>query len=201
MTGQRPLENVSYAVIADARKGARARIMDIACPVCGPQRQGHLARRKVLRTWQLDGGGFSLRCVRCELRGWIAPDGSESHRPERPAVLAADDDEEERKRQRNAELAERIWRQASSIAGTAGEAYLNKRGIDLSSVPDHGGLRWHPRCPWEGETTGCIISRFTDAITGEPRGIHRRPINGQKPKTLGPMRGCVIRLWPDGLCT
>jgi len=34
-------------------------------------------------------------------------------------------------------------------------------------------------------------------MTGEPRGIHRRPITGEKPMSLGPMAGCVIRLWPD----
>src|SRR5262249_57097096 len=28
-------------------------------------------------------------------------------------------------------------------------------------------------------------------------GIGRRPIDGGKPKSFGPMRGCVIRLWPD----
>jgi putative DNA primase/helicase len=87
---------------------------------------------------------------------------------------------------------------SSASRRTAGEAYLHKRGIDIAAVPDHGGLRWHPRTPWgRGKTTGCIISRFTDIVTGEPRGIHRRPIDGQKPLTLGTMRGCVVRLWPD----
>jgi hypothetical protein len=67
----------------------------------------------------------------------------------------------------------------------------------LAEVPDFGGLRWHPHCPWEGGTAPCVLARFTDAITAEPRGICRRPIDGGKPKTFGPMRGCVIRLWPD----
>jgi hypothetical protein len=70
------------------------------------------------------------------------------------------------------------------------------------AVPDYGGLRWHPRCPWGArETLPCIVSRFTDAVTGEPRGIHRRPVDGQMARTLGSMRGCVIRLWPDGAVT
>jgi hypothetical protein len=43
----------------------------------------------------------------------------------------------------------------------------------------------------------CVIARFTDAVTGEALGIWRRPIDGNKPKSLGAMRGCVIRLWPD----
>src|SRR5262249_41133334 len=81
--------------------------------------------------------------------------------------------------------------------GTAGEAYFARRGITLEDVPNFGGLRWHPRCPWEGGTTPCVLARFTDPITGEPRGIWRRPINGETPKALGPMGACVIRLWPD----
>ena len=98
--------------------------------------------------------------------------------------------------------AERIWRQSVDVAGTAGEAYLTRqpphgRGIKLEDVPNFGGLRWHPNCPWENGTAPCVLARFTDAITGAPRGIWRRPINGAKPKTLGPMGGCVIRLWPD----
>jgi len=97
----------------------------------------------------------------------------------------------------NLARADQIWRQSCDIAGTAGEAYLTGRGIALDEVPNFGGLRWHPRCPWEIGTTPCIVARFTDAVTGEPRGIWRRPIDGRKPKTLGPMGGCVIRLWPD----
>src|SRR5262249_58953752 len=41
------------------------------------------------------------------------------------------------------------------------------------------------------------VARFTDAVTGEARGIWRRPVDGGKPKSFGPMRGAVIRLWPD----
>src|SRR5262249_46391066 len=102
---------------------------------------------------------------------------------------------------RNARLAIATWEQAVAIEGTPGWTYFERRGIDLALVPDHGGLRWHPKCPWEARPIACVVSRYTDAITGEPRGIHRRPIDGQKPKTLGPMRGCVIRLWPDDAIT
>jgi Toprim domain-containing protein len=101
-------------------------------------------------------------------------------------------------RQRRIAQADRIWRESYNISGTAGAAYLARRHIPLEDVPNFGGLRWHPRCPWEsGGTAPCVLARFTDAITGEPHGIWRRPINGGKPKTLGPMGGCVIRLWPD----
>src|SRR5262249_10934947 len=75
------------------------------------------------------------------------------------------------------EAARRIWQEAVAIEGTAGETYFRRRGITLSDVPNYGGLRWHPRCPWEGGTAPCVIARFTDAITGEPRGMWRRPID------------------------
>ncbi len=94
-----------------------------------------------------------------------------------------------------------IWNAAGPIAGPPGAAYLASRGIVLDDVPDHGGLRFHPRCPWESGIAPCILSRFTDVITGEPRGIHRRPITGAKPKALGRIGGAVIRLWPDAEVT
>jgi len=89
------------------------------------------------------------------------------------------------------------WKETLPIAGSDGEAYLAKRGITLEDVPDHGGLRWHPACPWEGGTAPCIVARYTDAATVEPRGIWRRPLTGEKPKSLGPNASAVIRLWPD----
>ena len=90
-----------------------------------------------------------------------------------------------------------IWNEAGPIIGTDGEAYLARRGIFLDDVPDHGGLRWHPTCPWGVGTAPCIVARYTDAETVEPRGIWRRPVTGEKPKALGPTARCVIRLWPD----
>jgi Toprim domain len=105
-----------------------------------------------------------------------------------------------------------IWNEAGPIAGTDGEAYFAGRGIVLDDIPDHGGLRWHPRCPWGLRTAPCIVARFTTAAPVEhdveplelwrpaaiePRGIWRRPLTGEKPKSLGSTAGCVIRLWPD----
>jgi hypothetical protein len=106
--------------------------------------------------------------------------------------------EQQSDERRRLECASRIWNETVPIIGTPGEAYLNKRGIILDEVPDQGGLRFHPRCPWEKGITPCIVSRFTDVVTGEPRGIHRRPVNiDAKPRSLGPISGCCIRLWPD----
>ena len=47
-----------------------------------------------------------------------------------------------------------------------------------------------------------MVALFTDAITGEAKGIHRTALSATGGKigrmTLGPIGGCVIRLWPDG---
>ena len=159
-----------------------------------------------MRTWLTTSGVITYRCARCEEQGYVFPDGE--RRIERPSIeqRAAADADAARERQRKIEAADEIWREARPIAGTAGAAYLAKRGIDLDQIPNHGGLRFQPRCPWgPGDYLPCVLARYTDVITCEPRGIRRRPINGEKPKTLGPMGGCVIRLLPDeevtqGLC-
>jgi hypothetical protein len=182
---------ISYATLARLRNGIRSKAADVVCPVCSVTRTGAAAKRKVLRTWAKE-SAIGFHCVRCDIDGLALANG------EAIGVAPVEDNgDEERERQRKQETADRIWRQSYNIAGTAGEAYLVRRGIVLADVPNFGGLRWHPNCPWEGGTAACVLARFTDAITAEPRGIWRRPINGEKPKTLGPMRGCVIRLWPD----
>lgn len=95
-----------------------------------------------------------------------------------------------------------IWSEARIINGTPGVAYLAKRGVDLGSLPDlRHVLRWHPACPWERGRHGAMIALMTDAITGEPRAIHRTAVTATAEKVgkmmLGPSAGCVVRLWPD----
>jgi phage/plasmid primase-like uncharacterized protein len=97
---------------------------------------------------------------------------------------------------RGLEYAGRIWDQTSELTPEA-VAYFANRKIDITAVPNHGGLRFHARCPWENGTKPCIIGQYTTAISSEPRGIWRRPIDGGKPKAIGPTAGCVIRLWPN----
>jgi hypothetical protein len=96
--------------------------------------------------------------------------------------------------------ADRIWREAVPIAGSPGAVYLGARGIDLDALPDAGGLRFHPRCPWGtgGATAPCIVARFSHAVSGEPLGIRRRRIDANdKPRSLGPTAGGVICLSPE----
>jgi hypothetical protein len=99
-----------------------------------------------------------------------------------------------------------IWYETADPHGTPVWRHLAARGIALSKLPSriHAALRWHPHCPWGagGARHGCMVALWTDAVSGEPRAIHRTAITnaGAKVgrKTLGPNAGCVIRLWPDG---
>jgi hypothetical protein len=100
-----------------------------------------------------------------------------------------------------------IWCESLPIEGTLAERYLIARSIDVAELPTAIGdaLRWHPRCPWGEGRHGCMVALWTDAITCEPRAIHRTAItaDGEKAgrKSLGPTAGCVIRLWPDEAVT
>lgn len=99
--------------------------------------------------------------------------------------------------------ADAIWREGVHWRGTLGEEYLRKpqsdggRAIQTNAIHDDADLRFHPECPWGQGTTPCLIARFTTAIGNRRLGIWRRPLTGEKPRTLGPMSGAVIRLWPD----
>lgn len=110
--------------------------------------------------------------------------------------------DEAHQQQRTLAYVEKLWREARSIVDTPGQTYLLQRRIDVTLMPGHGGLRWHPKCPWgEGSPTGCIVARYSDVRTGALRGLWRRPLTGEKPRSLGQQKGCVIRLWPDDMVT
>jgi hypothetical protein len=100
----------------------------------------------------------------------------------------------------NLRFAAHLWSDTLPLSAEA-KAYFGRRGIDIEAAPDCGGLRWHPRCPWGpgGPPAPCVVARFTDAVSGRACGVWRRRIDEptEKPRTLGPMAGCVIRLWPD----
>jgi hypothetical protein len=179
---------------------------DVPCPLCASQ-STH-PRKRVLRIWD-KGDRFTFFCGRCEARG---PGRNESPRPDRTPEQQVEDErkraraeaDEERKRQTSVAAARAIWDASFPVAGTAAADWLASRGIDVARVP--GDLRYHPDCPYEGNEPSLpsFIARYTDAPTGEPLGVRRRPIlAGAKAMTRGPQRGAVVRLWPeigDALC-
>jgi phage/plasmid primase-like uncharacterized protein len=171
------------------------------CPVCGgTDRFAVNIRKRIWYCRKCDVGGDVIILVQhLDGRGFkdaitvLAGDGVRTKTTAPPKPPKRHDDEDER---RNFNSADAIWRAASAL-GPEGVDYFATRGININQAPAHGGLRFHPRCPWQDSTKPCIIGRFTTALGNEPRGIWRRPITGEKPIAIGPMSGCVIRLWPD----
>jgi hypothetical protein len=185
---------------------------DVACPWCGPDRRtAYNRKREVLHIWRETPDFASYNCARCRAKGW-ARDGDGDH-PGAPAARPRESaaDAKRRDEAEAAKIARRIgealclFDEAGELAGSPGWHYLARRGVDLDALPSRNGesLRWHQRCPWrrDGGTRPAIVALFTDAVTGEPRAIHRiAPIGGSNKADklmLGPTKGCVIRLWPD----
>jgi hypothetical protein len=72
-----------------------------------------------------------------------------------------------------------IWAAACEPEGTPAWTYLFKRGIAIDALPSriNEALRFHPNCPWHDARRMCLVALWTDAISGEPRAIHRRAIS------------------------
>jgi putative DNA primase/helicase len=88
------------------------------------------------------------------------------------------------------DMAARIWAETTPLPGTLAETYLKSRGIAYEGEE----LRFHPR-------NRMMVAMMTDAITGDPCGVHRTFLdtNGKKVdrKMLGRARGAVVRLSAD----
>jgi hypothetical protein len=100
--------------------------------------------------------------------------------------------------------AHRLWEQAKSIAGTLAERYLGEiRGVDTDALPSdlERSLRFHPRCPFDGDRLPCMLGLFRDLETDEPAGIHCIGLTPEAAKLERRMLGRwprprAIKLWP-----
>lgn len=104
----------------------------------------------------------------------------------------------------------RIWQAAHDPRDTPVEAYLRGRGLDLPDDIAGEVLRWHPCCPWSGETVPAMVAVFRDAHTDEITGIHRTALtpDGRKRftsvearKMYGGAIGAAIKLDADAEVT
>jgi hypothetical protein len=196
---------MSGAIDAIALAGGKFGRIDMPCPLCGPLCKSHINRRRAtLRIWRHEPGFATFCCARCGERGYTA-DGKTSRCG--TAFRATIDFKIEREQQDDEQNRSRraldIWNDAIPITGTLAEQYLINRGIDLDQLPNDMGdvLRWHSACPWERGRAPCMVALWTDAISGEAKGIHRTAISPAGERidrmSLGPTKGSVIRLWPD----
>lgn len=91
----------------------------------------------------------------------------------------------------------RMWRATTALCGTLGERYfLEHRRLDVRHLDLDHALGWHA-----GQR--CIVALMTDAVTGEPTGIHRTFLDPAGMKLTRKMLGRkgVIRLSPDDSVT
>jgi hypothetical protein len=171
------------------------------CLVCGgDDRFAVNIKKRLFYCRGCDVGGdvidFVRHVDRCDFITAITTltgDGQRMRATPAAELLRPDANEDDHK---NLDRAETIWRQATALTPVA-VGYFAKRHIDINAVPELGGLRFHPHCPWGKGVIPAIVGRFTTALGNEPRGIWRRPITGETPMTFGPVSGCVIRLWPE----
>ena len=193
-TSDAAADKLDFAILSELR-GDGEGPLDHPCPLCGPNCESELNRqRKVLRTWEPAPGFITFNCARCETKGSAQADATQLLRPRRkirPSQPARDDKDK-------LYYVEKLWAKAAIRLPAEAIAYFRFRGIPLDDVP-RGALRFLSDCPWLGKTSFCILARYTDALTGEPKGLWRRSIEigAGKPRTLGPQAGCVIRLWPQ----
>jgi DNA polymerase I-like protein with 3'-5' exonuclease and polymerase domains len=98
-----------------------------------------------------------------------------------------------------------LWQASVPIRGTLAERYLvETRKLDLATLPDIDAvLRFHPRCPFDGNRHPCLIALFHDAETDEVAGIHRIALTPNAEKIGRMMLGSwsqprAIKLRPIG---
>jgi Toprim domain len=191
-------QRLNYATLAALRGDIEYEgPLDSPCPLCGPSRPEETRTRPVLRTWKPGPGFITYCCARCEARGYASAGDIDALKP--PTATVFTKPVKPRAGSGDISGASRLWDQADTKLPATVRAYFKWRGIELADVPK-GVLRFHPKCPWLTYKTGCLVARYSDAVTGELKGIWRRIVEvGVKvtPMTLGPQAGCVIRLFPD----
>jgi hypothetical protein len=159
-------------------------VIDVACPICGPERRSPInRRRKVLRVWRLESSFATYHCARCGARGHVRDDYS------RPQIDRAEF--ERRLAAARAEAAERecssaaerlskalwLWKSRKPIAGSIAETYLRQARGYRGTIPATLGYL-APR----GQHGPAMIAAFGMAYEPEPglleiadiavRGVH-----------------------------
>jgi Toprim domain len=125
---------MSAALDLAALAGGHFGVIDVACPLCGPERRHAVnRRRKVLRIWRDSPDFATCHCARCGAHGFDRRAGeSAAIDPGRLKQLrreAAARDADYAKEQRR--KARWMWSKSRPAPGTIVETYLKSRGITL----------------------------------------------------------------------
>jgi hypothetical protein len=108
------------------------------------------------------------------------------------------------------ELARSIARDSCAFTlgdGSPPALFLESRGLVMMDGVSPRALLYHPRCPFRDDAGNevihhALIGLYRDVLTDKVRAISRRPLtrDGEslgKPVSLGPARGCAIKLSAD----
>jgi putative DNA primase/helicase len=96
-----------------------------------------------------------------------------------------------------------LWQQGTSPTGTLLEPYLNSRRCTLEGILGSDVIRFHPDCPFGTLRVPAMLALITDAVTGEPIGVHRTAIKddgsgkrfgADSKRALGIARSGAVRL-------
>ena len=104
---------------------------------------------------------------------------------------------DERERAETARLQARaraMWDQSVDPRGTAVEAFLNSRGLELPEDVAGSVLRFHPQCPWgDGATMPAMIAAIRCVETGRIIGVHRTGLTPEGRKVERKVFGTAAR--------
>jgi hypothetical protein len=97
----------------------------------------------------------------------------------------------------NIERALRLWEAGQPITGTLAAQYLkDRRKITRGPTHPENILRFHPHCPFGGETHPCLIALFRDVETDEPAGIHRIALTPELLAGTAKVQRRMLGQWP-----
>jgi hypothetical protein len=180
------MTDLTFQALLHAIRG-RLGIHDVACPLCGPDRQSPRNRaRQVLRVWFVSPGFISFSCARCGEKGYcsdrdalrIDPSQYQRARPEL-------------EKHNRAAAAERLskalalWRSRKQLRGSIGETYLRDRRAYHGPLPPSLGF-----LPARHEYPPAMIAAF---------GIPNEPEPGRLALPDSKIKGVhLTRLTPDG---
>lgn len=144
---------------------------DVACPICGPDRQNPANRRRpVLRVWFADPGFISYTCARCGASGYARAIGRAEITPPRKAQPTPKINTDPA---RQRDKAQWLWQQSRSIEGTPARAYLRQRGI-TAALP--ATLRY--LAPRKSGHRHALISAFCVPFEPVPGVLHVPAVAG-----------------------
>jgi hypothetical protein len=171
---------------------------------------------------KMEGVTFPEAVRRCaEMAGISIPIGGHMSAPMSGGAMAkAVAEREERRREelgqeaarekRMGEIARSIARDSCAFRlgdGSPPSLFFQRRGLEMTDDMSPRALLYHPQCPLRDDAGNevihhCLIGLYRDVFTNKVKAISRRPLTGDgqslgKPVSLGPVRGCAIKLIPE----